>query len=154
VATLELSSEPGFTEIPENTYDAGNPITAATAKALNANAAFAAVRSEEFWGYYRHGETVALPISDADGYTYAREELRYVWSLYATSPSTGALNGTQDTPSLAAPSGAGTPLKMLFQVDQDSGAVSCAVNYYKNGGAETPTNDGILVVMTLAKRLR
>jgi len=43
---------------------------------------FAAVRTEEFWGYYKNGETVALPVSPADGYAYAREELRYVWSIF------------------------------------------------------------------------
>lgn len=129
MATLLLSSQPGFTEVPDQSLDAGNPVSSAVLKALNAAAKFAAVRTEQFWGYYKHGETIALPISPADGYAYAREELRYTWSVFWTgSPPGSALLGTQAAPSRGATSGEGTVLSMGFNVDQETGLVECLVS--------------------------
>ncbi len=153
--TLILTSQPGFTEIPDSVFDAGNPVTAANMKAMNAATKFAAVRTEEFWGYYKHGETVQLPISPADGYEYAIEELRFTWSIFWTgAPPSSELNGTQETPSRGATGGAGNLLQMGFHIDQATGAVTCDVSYYIANGAQVDTNDGILLVTTHAKRQR
>jgi len=153
--TLTLTSQPGFTEIPDSAFDAGNPVTAANMKAMNAAAKFSAVRTEEFWGFYKHGETIQLPTSPADGYEYAREELRYTWSIYWTgAPPGSALNGTQTAPSRGATSGSGMLLQMGFHIDQATGAVTCDVSYYVANGSQTDTQDGILMVTTHAKRQR
>jgi hypothetical protein len=152
VPSLVLSSQPGFAEVPDGAFDAANPATSANMKALNAAAKFGAVRTEEFYGYYKDGETVQLPISPADGYQYQREELRYVWSIYSTDAPPGSLNGTQDPPARGATSGQGTLLAMGFHVHQQTGVVSCNVSYYKT--AQTDTHDGILLVTTIAKRQR
>ena len=153
MATLVLSSQPGFTEVPDQSLDAGNPVSSAVLKALNAACKFAAVRTEQYWGYYKHGETVVLPISPADGYAYAREELRYTWSVYWTgAPPGSALLGTQVAPSRGATSGEGTVLSMGFDVDEASGMVECLVSYYKT--AQQDTHDGILMVMVHGTRGR
>lgn len=153
MATLLLSSQPGFVEVPDQSLDAGNPVSAALLKAMNAAAKFAAVRTEQFWGYYKHGETVALPVSPADGYAYAREELRYTWSLYWTGAAPGsALLGTQVAPSRGATSGQGLMLQGGFSVHQATGVIECLVSYYKT--AQQDTQDGILMVMTHATRQR
>ncbi len=153
--TLVLSSQPGFTEIPDSAFDAGNAVTAANMKAMNAAAKFAAVRTEEFYGYYKHGETVQLPVSPADGYAYAREELRYTWSIYHSAGAPGgALNGTPTPPSRGAPGGPGHLLVIAFDVNQLTGAVVCDVSYHKDGAAQTDTHDGILMIVTHAKRQR
>src|SRR5581483_2745933 len=150
---LTLSSQPGFTEIADTQFDAGNPVTAANMKAINSDVKYAAVRSEEFWGFYKHGETVQLPTSPADGYAYSRQELYYTWMIYWTgAPPGSALNGTQTIPSRGATSGAGQLLQMGFIVDQSTGVVTCDVSYYKDGGAQTDTHDGILLVVTHARR--
>jgi len=155
MAELTLSSQPGFAEIPDSTFDAGNAASATTLKALNAAAKFGVVRNEEFWGFYKNGETVALPISEADGYAYSREELRYSWSIYWTgAPPSSALAGTQTVPAQGATSGSGQLLEMGFYVDQATGLVSCKVDYYVTGGSQTSTEDGILLVITHAKRMR
>jgi hypothetical protein len=155
MATLTLISQPGFSEVPESAFDAGNPATAANLKALNAAAKFAAVRNEEFWGFYKHGETVLLPVSPADGYLYERAELRYSWSVWWTGAAPGsALNGTQATPSRGATGGAGHMLQIGFDVNQATGVVTCDVSYHKDGGAQMDTHDGILMVVTHAKRQR
>jgi hypothetical protein len=155
VPTLTLASQPGFSEVPDSAFDAGNAASAANLKSLNAAAKFAAVRTEEFWGFYKNGEIVQLPVSPADGYTYSREELRYTWSVFWTgAPPSGALNGTQSTPTRGATSGSGQILQMGFLVDQSSGAVSCDVDYYVHEGSQNNSNDGILLVTTHAKRSR
>src|SRR5258707_6200354 len=133
MATLILIAQPGFAEIPDSTFDAGNAAGAANFKALNAAAKFAAVRSEEFWGYYRNGETVSLPFSPADGNAYVQAELRYVWTIYHTggAPAT-PLAGSQVLPGRGATGGPGTLLSFGFTVDQGSGLVACNVSYYKD----------------------
>lgn len=152
---LTLDVEPGFAEIPSSAFDASQPATAANMKGLNSNAAYGAVRDEQFWGYYKHGETVQVPVSPIDGHVYARADLMYEFSIWYTgAPPSGALNGTHTTPSMGATSGGGQILKMGFDVDQDTGLVTCMVAYYVSGGAETDTSDGILKVVTHAQRDR
>ena len=154
--TLTLMSQPGFAEVPPSALDPGQPVTDTNLKAVNSNAAFAAVRTEEFYGFYKHGETVELPVSPADTYRYAREELRYVIDeIYWTgAPPGGELNGTHELPSRGATGGPGTLLSFGFHVDQATGAVTCLVSYYVAGGSQTDTEDGILRITTIAKRQR
>ncbi len=153
--TLTLTSQPGFSEVPDSAFDAGNAASAANLKALNAAAKFAAVRTEQFWGYYKHGETVKLPISPADGYQYSRDELRYSWSVWWTGAPPGSpLDGTQATPSRGATGGPGHLLQTGFDISQATGLITCDVSYHKDGGAQTDTHDGILVVITHATRQR
>jgi len=151
--SLTLSTVPGFTEIPDTSFNAGATASDSDLKALNADAKFAAVRNEQFWGYYKHGETGALPVSPVDGYVYARSELVCTWSVYwSGAPPAGALNGTHTSPARGATSAGGTLLQMGFEVVQATGAVTCAVSYYS--GSQHDTNDGILLVVTHAQRLR
>ena len=150
--SLTLSAQPGFTELVDSTFNTGNPVSAATNKSLNADVKFAAVRNEQFWGFYRNGETVALPVSPADGYEYSQSELVYSWSWYWTGSAPTALNGTQSPPTGGATSGSGTLLQMQSQVNQSTGLVSTVVSYYKT--AQQDTNDGILMVITHAQRDR
>lgn len=149
---LTISPAPVFVELPDDTFDAGNQITDVVAKELNEDIKFAAVRYETFWGCYRNGETVVLPVSPADGYVYSRAELLYSHSFYWTGAATGALNGTQTRPPRGATSGAGNMLQFGADVSQLSGVVSTYVSYYAS--SETDTNDGILLVITHALRMR
>src|SRR5579862_4542588 len=150
--SLTLSSQPGFTELADNTFDAGNPATDTVMKQLNADAKFAAVRCEQFYGYYANGETVIIPVSPADGYQYQREELLYSHSWYWTGAATGACNGTQTPPPRGATTGQGQLLQMGADVSQLTGVVSTNVSYFKS--SEMDTNDGILLVVTHALRMR
>jgi len=153
MSSLTLTTQPGFTEIPDTAFDAGNPATAANLKALNSDAKFGAVRTEHFQGYYKHGETVQLPISPADAYQYQRAELLYHFDLYWTgAPPTGALNGTQTAPTRGATSGEGNLLQFGFDIDAATGLVNCLVSYFKT--SQSDTHDGILFVTTIAVRSR
>jgi len=150
--SLTLGTQPGFTEVADAVFTAGNPVTDTSMKQLNAAAKFAAVRNEQFYGYYRGGETVILPVSPADGYQYSRSELLYSCSLYTSLSAQGALNGTQTPPPGGTTSGAGTLLWFAVKVDQATGLVSTTVAYYKTG--EQDTGDGIAFVVTHAQRSR
>ncbi len=152
MASLTLPTAPGFTPIPPANFDAGNPATDSDLKALRANAEFAAVRNEQFWGYYRAGETVALPVSPADGYAYSRSECLYSWSIYSTGAAPADLAGTHTTPAPGGSTGSGEVLQMTALVNQASGAISMGVAYYRS--SQTNTVDGILLVITHAQRMR
>jgi hypothetical protein len=153
--SLTLTSQPGFAEVPDSAFDAGNAASAANMKAMNAAAKFSAVRNEQFWGFYKHGETVQLPVSSADGYQYSLEELLYTWSVYWTAaPPGAALSGTHITPSRGATGGQGHLLQTGFNVTQATGSVTCDVSYHKDGGSQTDTHDGVLVVLVHAQRSR
>jgi len=151
--SLTLVAAPGFTEIPDANFNAGNPLSDSDLKNLNAAAKFAAVRGEQFWGFYKHGETVAVPTSPADGYVYSRSELIYVASFFNTGSYGGALAGTQVAPVPGATSQPGTVLQFGCFVDPGTGVVSCAVAYF-NGSTQHNTTDGIVVVTTIALRQR
>jgi hypothetical protein len=150
--SLTLSAQPGFTEIPDTTFAAGNAASSSAMTALNDDAKFAAVRNEQFFGYYRNGETVVLPVSPADGYEYSMSELRFSHSWYWTGSATGPCAGTQTPPPRGATSGSGLLLQLGADVNQATGLVSTMVSYYKTG--EQDTNDGILLVITHAQRNR
>jgi hypothetical protein len=150
--SLTLSAQPGFAELPDDTFTTGNPATSTVMTQLNDDAKFAAVRCEQFFGYYANGETVTLPVSAADGYQYQREELLYSHSWYWTGSATGPCQGTQTPPPRGATSGQGTLLQMGADVSQLTGVVSTNVSYFKT--SEMDTNDGILLVITHGLRMR
>ena len=150
--SLTLTSQPGFTELADSTFDAGNPVTDSAMKSLNDAAKFSAVRNEQFYGYYSSGQTVVLPVSPADGYAYSREELLYSWSIYSVSSPTGFPAGTETPPTTGSPSGQGTLLGLGAWVDQTTGLVTCITSYYKT--SQAVTSDGVLCVITHAQRQR
>ena len=150
--SLTLGTQPGFAEIPDSSFAAGSPVSDSVMKQLNADGKFAAVRNEQFYGYYANGETVALPTSPADGYAYSRAELRYSWGWYWSGSAGGPCGGTQTPPARGVTTGSGQMLQMGANVDQATGLVSTQVSYFK--AAETDTTDGILLVITHAQRSR
>jgi len=143
---------PPFVEVTPPQLDSGNVVTSGLLQAINDAANLGAVIVEDFWGYYRNGETVAAPVSTADGYVYSLDECVFFWEIYNTLPSTAALNGTQAAPTLGPASAAGQVLQVGFYVEPAAGTVSCQVSYYVAKGAQTNTTDGILMVHTLATR--
>ena len=150
--SLTLATQPGFTEIADASFVAGSPVSDSVMKQLNSDAKFGAVRNEQFFGYYRSGETVALPVSPVDGYAYSLSELRFSHSWYWTGSAAGACNGTQTPPPRGVTTGQGYVLQMGADVNQATGLVTTNVSYFKS--SEQDTNDGILLVITHAQRSR
>ena len=104
-------------------------------KTVNKNAKFMILRPEVFSGLYTNGQTVPIPTA-ADGYTYSRAELIYVYSQ-AASTVTGAKGAIQVE---------------IFGVDPNTGVVSCRLDYNNNGQARQQTTEGQLLIETWAFR--
>jgi hypothetical protein len=87
---FKLTKIPGFADLPDRVLEAEQPALGMLISRISGNASFGMVRPEVFVGRYKDGETVNLPVSDVDGYTYQRSELMYVWGIYSTvNPGTG-----------------------------------------------------------------
>lgn len=160
MAQLSFAVIPGFVDLPDSTLSADRPLTDYSVAKISNNAKFAAVRPETFYGWYKDGEMVQLPVSPVDGYVYARSELEYEVAAWCSrSPDPAAeTNGARAKPTRAiGNAGPGNLYLMDFWVeeknDPNPGLVHCLVSYYVQGGAETPTNDGLVKVRTIATRL-
>lgn len=142
---MRLNQIPGFADVKDTNFAAESYAVGFNFQRVLENAKLGVVRPEMFVGSYIHGDTVALPVSPMDGYTYQRDELCYLWNV-VLSGSTAANSGS--TPSA---SGA---LRFVGQlVDADSGKVYSYMNYQTgDGSSNTTTNDGTLEVYTLAMR--
>ncbi len=79
-----------FTEIDDAFFAPGESVRASTMLAIKRDAD-QAVLTPEFFGptIYKNGDTVALPTSLVDGYTYDRSELIYIWTWTDTTNGTG-----------------------------------------------------------------
>ena len=135
-----LTQIPGLADVPAASLAAGQVVNDALLAKILGNAKFQAVRLEVFYAEYRHGQTVELPVSDADSYSYARSELVYSWELVST------LNENH----LA--SAAGELFMLSPGVDPETGEVSVITDYYVQSAQQTNTNDGLLGVTTWATR--
>lgn len=141
---LSLLSIPGWADVPDVALAAENPALAINLNRISLNAALGMVRPEVFYAVYKHGQTVGLPQSIVDGYTYKRSELSYVWAVQSTlNQSSGWITG---------------PDSLWYAewiVDQATGNVE-SVEYYRRSGSHDQaqqSNDGALGVWTIGQRL-
>ncbi len=157
MSQLTFATVPGFVDLPDSTLAADEPLTDYAVTKISNNAKFAAVRPEMFYGWYRNGQTVQLPTSPVDGYTYAREELEYEVAAWCSRSPSGATDGATTKPARAnLNDGPGTLFLMDFWVEErneaNPGLVHCEVSYW-NSGSEVFTNGGFVKVRTIATRL-
>jgi len=137
---LRLGAVPAFSDVDDASLAGGQAAIATTLEQLNKNVRYAAVRKEFFIGSYYNGQTVAQPVSPADGYTYQRSELIYKPSMVSSNNSSGARSAS------------GTMRQYSCAVDPATGRVSSFVAYYVFGGAWTGTTDGKILVLTIGVR--
>jgi len=159
MAQLTFSVIPGFVDLADTALAADQPLTDYSLVKISNNAKFAAVRPETFYGWYRDGETVQIPVSPVDGYAYARSELEYEIAAQCSRSPAGdaATNGAAAKPARAnVNDGSGTLYLMDFWVEEKNeanpGFVHCEVHYWNNG-SEIVTNGGFVKVRTIATRL-
>jgi len=132
----------GWYDIPDAIWAAGNIVQEDHLVALNSLIRYAAVGDEYFAASpQKDAATVTLPQSADDGYAYTRSESLYGFAMQASpNPATGTNGGGGDL--------------LFFDnfIDQDTGLVSSAVNYYIQGGAETASRDGLLAALMCCRR--
>ena len=157
MAQLTWSTVPGAVDIPDSNLAADQPLTDYSLTKISNNAKFAAVRPETFYGWYKNGETVVLPVSPVDGYHYSRAELEYEVAAWCSRAPSGNTNGATTKPARQNSNGGNGSLFMTdFWVEEKNeanpGFVHCEVHYW-NGSTEDATNDGFVKVRTIATRL-
>jgi hypothetical protein len=159
MAQLTWSTIPGAVDLPDSSLAADQPVTDFALTKISNNAKFAAVRPEVFYGWYKNGEVVQLPVSPVDGYQYSRQELEYEVAAFCTrSPAPGSpTNGALAKPARAnLNDGPGSLFLLDFWVEERTesspGLVHCVVHYW-TGSTETPTSGGFVKVRTIATRL-
>lgn len=137
-----------FREIPITSFTPGNPLLASTLKQLSNNVQEGCY-AVEFFGPTNHvnGDTISLPTSPTDGYSYSRSELFYIWNWHDTGTAATRLFG-------------------LGAVISAAGVVSTVVWHCPQGGPPTPYGsatlagctphaaDGSIDVMVIATRTR
>lgn len=86
-----LSLANAFAEQALDTFASGKTLRASNLLQLENNI-LESLLTPEFFGPTSHanGDTISLPVSPVDGYTYARSELTYLWTWSDTTPQTGS----------------------------------------------------------------
>jgi hypothetical protein len=142
---ITLKQIPGFADVADSNFAAESFAVGLNFQRVIENAKFGITRPEFFVAKYINGDTVVLPTSVVDGYTYSREELSYVWHFALTGGTSPANNG--------APTGKGAIRYMNSSVDMLTGKVLTSVEYLvADGSAPQVTSDGTLEVCTIATR--
>lgn len=153
MSQLTFSSIPGFFDLADTAIAAGQPLTDDAITKISHNAKAAAVRNERIYmGFFKNGDTVGLPSSPVDGYSYSRAEVQYDFTRYAIrAPAAGFVSGQAARPAQANSQPAGL-YWFVTDVDDATGAVFMQTSYW-NGSTETITNDGIVKVYAVCQRL-
>ncbi len=131
----------------------GQPLTDDAILKISHNAKFGAVRTEIlFLGYFGPGDTLPVPVSPVDGYSYSRSECMYVPLLVSSrSPAAGFVSGQTTFPALAINDpGQGSLLMVPYQLDiNDATGVLTCQTYWSTSG---PENQGVVKVYCIAVR--
>jgi len=140
---LSFNTPSGLVDLPDAVLAAGKMAAGYLLLPINRNTQFGATIPEVFYGEYKHGDTVPLPVSTVDGYNYQRDELVYVWEQRSTLDYATHMAGA-----------AGELILCTPWVNPVDGVVQVLTAYYVQGGAQWNTNDGIIAVWTFGIRRR
>jgi hypothetical protein len=153
MSQMTIRSSPGFVDLPDANIAAASVVTDDSLVKILQNAKLGCVRLEViFMGYYKHGDTIPQPVSPVDQYTYARTEVIYDFTLYSTrAPAVGFVSGQATAPVIAILQPGNLYWKRAV-INDATGVVSIDVSYYKQGGSETITHDGIVKVYAMGQR--
>lgn len=138
--SISLKAIPGFADLGDGVLAAEKPALGVHLSKISQNATFGIVRTEFFYGRYKHGDVVPTPKSPIDGYNYAPSEVMFIWQPVNTASPTSGWT-----------SFAGALWYANWFVDQATGTVT-SEEWYGSGGQTSKTNDGIIGVFTVAQR--
>jgi hypothetical protein len=142
---LTLEIPPGYSDLADSGLVAGSPAFGLDLLKIYDNAVFGLVTPEIFITQQVNGDTVPLPVSPIDGYSYQQNEVMYMWGIRATyDQATGWITGKD------------SQWYFACYVDQATGDVYMDM-WYRRSGSDyqgVQTNDGQLIVYTIAQRQR
>lgn len=141
---LTIGTPPGFSDLSDSVLAHDNPALGFDLAKMYDNAVFGLVRTEVFFGLYKNGDNVPTPVSPIDGYAYSRNELMYPWvPTFTGDPKTGWITAKDSLWWCA------------WLVDQATGDVFSDEYYIgSTQGKGTHTNDGQILVFTIAQRAK
>jgi hypothetical protein len=153
MAQLIIGSPPVFVDVADATVASNRPLTATNFLRISRNAKHGSVRHEVIYmGFFGNGDTVPLPISPVDGYTYGQEEIQYNFRLYSTrAPGAGFTPGQKTVPAISGDQN-GNLYYWTASIDDATGYVSLLTSSYKEGGREDTPFDGIVKVYAICQR--
>lgn len=146
MALITLSTIPGFSDLGTTPLASGKFALGVHLARVNQNASFGLVRTEVFSGLYKHGDTVPVPTSAVDGYTYKRNEMMYLWTPQNTADPVSNWASYRE------------PWTMwygIWNVNQLTGTVLSEIGYRGNNDNKdktASTNDGQVQVFVVAQR--
>lgn len=154
MAQLSIAEINSLFDLSDSLLVAPEPLIADSIQKLSHNCMAAVVRHEVIYmGFFRSGDQVPLPVSLVDGYAYSQAEVQYSarWVSNGAPEASGFVSGQKSIPVVAGKQVA--PLYyILMGADDSSGRIASNVSYYKQGGKETPTQDGLLKVYAFCQR--
>lgn len=153
MSQLTFSAIPGFFDLADSAIAGNQPLTDDSLQKISHNAKFAAVRCEIiFMGYFTNGDTVPVPSSPVDGYTYSRAEAQMMGFVYSSrAPAAGFIAGQAAPPALVNNSnGTGNVIASPYQFDiDDATGVVTYETYWSGNGAQA---EGTIKVFAVCQR--
>ncbi len=146
LTNLIMAAVPSYAAITAGWIAQDKAFAQQLAQAMNSDAKLSVVNREVFYlGEYYNGQTVTMPTSPADGYTYSSGECKFQFSWRWTTVGNSA-TFVQPLVSL------GQMATMKASVN-GSGVVSCSVAYVDDTGAlSTYTTQGRIAVFAFCTR--
>lgn len=90
-ADLVMASSPSYSAVSSGWIGTDQPYSQQLAQGLNDDSKFAVVNKEAFYlGEYSDGQTVTMPTSPCDGYSYSSGECKFTFSWRWTTDGTAA----------------------------------------------------------------
>jgi hypothetical protein len=150
--TLAMTSTAAYDAITAGWIATDEPLSQQLAQGLNDDAKFATVSTEVFYmGEFVNGDTVPLPVSPVDGYTYSYAEIAFQFAWRWTT-----LNSAYVQPPITSWPFVGIEQLGPFfaSINASTGAVSVSVDWIYNGGEDliNLTTYGRIAVFAFCRR--
>lgn len=130
-----------FSDVDVYDFMPGNVLKASDVSKIGLNCNESALSPEVFGPFTKmDGDTVSLPVSDVDGYTYARSELAYLWEWSDTTPTSAG--HTMRTAILSA------------SVNNSNGVCSVKVYNLADGGPIVQEGTGFATIRVIVIAMR
>jgi hypothetical protein len=143
-SNLIIAQSPTYAAISSGWIAVDEPWQQQLARGLNDDAKFSVVNKEVFYlGEYYNGQSVTLPVSPADGYSYGSGECKFIFSWRWTPD--GTLAQATNPPFSDGQLGPIT-------ADVSGGSVTISVTYIDDFGSLVPTTDGKIAVFAFCQR--
>ncbi len=140
---LSMTAAPAWLDQADTEFDLDSVWKESRAQGMSRNAKRSVVQAEVFdLGEFTNGQTVPLPVSPLDGYTYAYTEISFMFSWRWSPAASGSTT----------PSDGKTISRLKASVNATTGVVSTEVTYRLGASTDQVTTDGKIHVLAYCFR--